>query len=181
MARPTKSVEVIKLEKKSHRTKQELAFREAAEKSTLTGNQIIETADVKSDKEAHREFLRCRRLLRLIEKDDEIYGAAVRRYCLNKSRLKKTDDEIEELKVELAELKKSRSAFEEKEKIDEYYRLITKMEDTITKKEQLSKSYRMEMNDFEKENCMTIRSALKTIPKQPETKTNSLKELLADD
>ena len=181
MGRPSKSAAVLKLEGKSHRTKQELAFREAAEKNTLTGKQIIETEEVRTDPEAHKEFLRCRRLLRLIEKDDEIYGAAVRRYCLNKSRLKETDRDILRLKLALEELEGSRKEFTEAKEIAEYYRLMTKLEDTVTKKEQLARSYRMEMTDFEKENCMTIRSSLKSIPKKPETKTNSLRELLNDD
>ncbi len=60
----------------------------------------------------------------------------------------------------------------------EYYRLITKMEDIIAKKEGIAKSIRAEMNDFEKQNCMTIRSALAAIPKKPETKANALKEAL---
>ncbi len=177
--RPAKSVEVLKLEGKSHRTKQELAIRKAAEEASMTGKKITETKDIKEDPVAHQEFVRVRKLLKLIGKDDEIYGAAVRRYCLNKSKLASVDAEVIHLKDELVELKDSRSGF--KDNIAEYYRLTTKMEDTITKKEQLAKSYRLEMIDFEKENCMTIKSALRAIPKKPETKTNALKDLLADD
>ena len=178
MGRPPKAASVIKLEKKSHRTKRELAAREAAEKNTLTGKAMIETANVKSDPKAHREFLRLKPLLKQIGKYDEIYGAAVRRYCFNTSRLGEVEAELIELKNELAELRDDKGEFVDADDIKEYYRLLTRLEDTITKKEQVAKSYRAELTDFEKENCMTIRSALRSIAKQPETKTNALKDAL---
>lgn len=175
MGRPAKTAEVIRLEGKSHRTKKELATRQQAEDALLTGQQILETADLKKDKVAHKEFLRIRRLLRLIKKDDELYGAPARRYCVNASKLKDAEDAILDLKHDLEELKKDKDDFEDKA---EYYRLLTKLEDSITKKEQLSQGIRREMTDFEKENCMTIRSSIRTIPKKPETKTNALREAL---
>ncbi len=178
MARPPKTVSVIKLEGKSHRTKKELATRERAEKSLLTGKQMIETADVKSDRTAHLEFLRLKPLLKAIDKFDEIYGAAVRRYCLTKSKLEEAEAEVLKLKDELCDLRNSKPEFIDSGDIAEYFRLISRMEDTITKREQVAKGYRAEMIDCEKENCMTIKSALRAIPKKPETKTNSLKEAL---
>lgn len=178
MARPPKAASVIKLEGKSHRTKKELAARERAEKSLLTGKMMVETAEVRNDKVAHLEFLRLKPLLKALEKYDEIYGAGVRRYCLTKSKLDEADREVQELKEELVELRDNKGEFLDAKDIAEYYRLVTKMEDTITKREQVSKSLRAEMIDFEKEYCMTIKSALRAIPKKPETKSNSLKEAL---
>ena len=178
MARPPKAASVIKMEGKSHRTKKELAVRERAEKSLLTGKMMIETAEVRNDRVAHLEFLRLKPLLKALEKFDEIYGAGVRRYCLTKSKLDEAEKEVETLKEELDELRDSRKEFADSDDIAEYYRLITKMQDTITKREQVAKSFRAEMIDFEKEYCMTIKSALRAIPKKPETKTNSLKEAL---
>ncbi len=180
MGRPAKAASIIKLEGRSHRTKKELAIREKAEKGLLTGKQMIETAEVKKDKTAHLEFLRLKPLLKAIEKNDEIYGAGVRRYCLTKSKLAEADREVEELKEELNILRDSRKEFIDADDIAEYYRLITKMQDTITKREQVSKSLRAELIDFEKEYCMTIKSALRAIPKKPETRTNSLKEALSE-
>ena len=178
MARPPKTAAVIKMEGKSHRTKKELAIREKAEKGLLTGKMMIETADVRNDKVAHLEYLRLKPLLKAIEKYDEIYGAGVRRYCLTKSKLEAAEKEVIDLKNELEQLKDSRETFIEAGDIAEYYRLITKMGDTITKREQVAKSLRAEMIDFEKEYCMTIKSALRAIPKKPETKANALKETL---
>lgn len=178
MARPAKAASIIRIEGKSHRTKKELAIREKAEKGLLTGKAMIETAEVKNDKAAHLEFLRLKPLLKAIEKYDEIYGAGVRRYCLTKSKLDEADREVLELKKELEQLRKDKKDFQEAKDIAEYYRLVTRMEDTITKREQVSKGLRAEMIEFEKEYCMTIKSALRAIPKKPDTKTNSLKEAL---
>lgn len=175
MARPSKAAKVVKLEKKSHRTKRELATREKAEKALLTGKMMTETAEVRNDRTAHLEFLRLKPLLKAIDKFDEIYGNPVRRYCLNKSKLADIDAKIEQLESEMEEIREEKAKFKS---IDEYFRLMTKMHETIAKQEQLAKSIRAEMNDFEKQNCMTIRSALAAIPKKPETKMNSLKEAL---
>ena len=85
MARPSKSAAVIRLEKnKDHRTKKQIATRERAEKSLLTGKAMTETAKVRNDRMAHLEFLRLKPLLKTIEKFDEIYGAPTRRYCLKR-------------------------------------------------------------------------------------------------
>lgn len=177
MARPSKSATVIKLEKKSHRTKKEIAVREKAEKTLLTGKAMIETADVRNDKVAHLEYLRLKPLLKAIDKFDEIYGAPVRRYCLNKSKLSAIDEDIEKIKSEIEALRENEADFAKNK--PEYFRLICKLEDIITKKESIAKSYRAEMIDFEKQNCMTIKSALSAVPKKTETKSNSLKEALS--
>ena len=47
MPTPTKPANVIRLEKKSHRTKKELASRENAEKALLTGEKLKERKEVK--------------------------------------------------------------------------------------------------------------------------------------
>lgn len=176
MGRPSKSAAVIKIEKnKDRRTKREVAMRERAEKALLTGKMMTETAEVRNDRTAHLEFLRLKPLLKAIDKFDEIYGNPTRRYCLNRSKLVDINVKIEKMEAEIEEIRDNKAKFKS---VDEYFRLITKMEEAITKQEQLAKAIRAEMNDFEKQNCMTIRSALAAIPKKPETKTNLLKEAL---
>ena len=177
MGRPSKSASVIKLENnKDRRTKKEIAIREKAEKALLTGKMMIETAEVKNDRVAHLEFLRLKPLLKAIDKFDEIYGAPVRRYCLNKSKLTEIDDDIEKVKEEMETLRVSKDDFAKN--MSEYFRLTCKLEEIIVKKEGVAQKIRAEMIDFEKQNCMTIRSALSAIPKKPDTKANSLKEAL---
>ena len=170
----------MKSEGKSHRTKQELAFRKQQEEATLTGKKLEEPRAVKDLKIAHATFLKTRRLLDAINKNDELYSAATCRYCTNTQKLADAEKSIQVLKTELEELRESRSSYAEDKAIPDYYRMLTKLEDTITRKEQLAAGIRKELTDFEKENCMTIASSLRSIAKQPEKKANPLLEALAN-
>ena len=180
MGRPSKPAELLKSEGKSHRTKQELAFRKQQEEATLTGKKLEEPRAVKDLKIAHATFLKTRRLLDAIDKNDELYSAATCRYCTNTQKLADAEESIQVLKTELEELRESRSSYVENKAIPDYYRMLTKLEDTITRKEQLAAGIRKELTDFEKENCMTIASSLRSIAKQPEKKANPLLEALAN-
>lgn len=180
MGRPSKPAELLKSEGKSHRTKQELAFRKQQEEATLTGKKLEEPRAVKDLKIAHATFLKTRRLLDAINKNDELYSAATCRYCTNTQKLADAEESIQVLKTELEELRESRSSYVENKAIPDYYRMLTKLEDTITRKEQLAAGIRKELTDFEKENCMTIASSLRSIAKQPEKKANPLMEALAN-
>lgn len=180
MGRPSKPAELLKSEGKSHRTKQELAFRKQQEEATLTGKKLEEPRAVKNLKIAHATFLKTRRLLDAINKNDELYSAATCRYCTNTQKLADAEESIQVLKTELEELRESRSSYVENKAIPDYYRMLTKLEDTITRKEQLAAGIRKELTDFEKENCMTIASSLRSIAKQPEKKANPLLEALAN-
>ncbi|RJW88857.1 hypothetical protein DWZ86_05350 [Clostridiales bacterium AF36-10] len=180
MGRPSKPAELLKSEGKSHRTKQELAFRKQQEEATLTGKKLEEPRAVKDLKIAHATFLKTRRLLDAINKNDELYSAATCRYCTNTQKLADAEKSIQVLKTELEELRESRSSYAEDKAIPDYYRMLTKLEDTITRKEQLAAGIRKELTDFEKENCMTIASSLRSIAKQPEKKANPLLEALAN-
>ena len=180
MGRPSKPAELLKSEGKSHRTKQELAFRKQQEEATLTGKKLEEPRAVKDLKIAHATFLKTRRLLDAINKNDELYSAATCRYCTNTQKLADAEESIQVLKTELEELRESRSSYVENKAIPDYYRMLTKLEDTITRKEQLAAGIRKELTDFEKENYMTIASSLRSIAKQPEKKANPLLEALAN-
>lgn len=180
MGRPSKPAQLLKSEGKSHRTKQELAFRKQQEEATLTGKKLEEPRAVKDLRIAHTTFLKTRRLLDAINKNDELYSAATCRYCTNTQKLADAEESIQVLKTELEELRESRSSYAEDKAIPDYYRMLTKLEDTITRKEQLAAGIRKELTDFEKENCMTIASSLRSIAKQPEKKANPLLEALAN-
>ena len=180
MGRPSKPAGLLKSEGKSHRTKQELVFRKQQEEATLTGKKLEEPRAVKDLKIAHATFLKTRRLLDAINKNDELYSAATCRYCTNTQKLADAEESIQVLKTELEELRESRSSYVENKAIPDYYRMLTKLEDTITRKEQLAAGIRKELTDFEKENCMTIASSLRSIAKQPEKKANPLLEALAN-
>ena len=82
MARPTKPVVVLQTEKKTHKTKRELASRAREEKSLLTGKPLRASEEVKENPEALREFRQVKKTLATIGKDDSLYSAQISRYCL---------------------------------------------------------------------------------------------------
>ncbi len=84
--RPSKPVQLIKLEGKSHRTKAELEHREKHEQALYTGMPFKESPAVKSDPVAHREFLRLRRLYKHIQYVDGLDEQIINRYCLMVSK-----------------------------------------------------------------------------------------------
>lgn len=80
--RSSKPVQLLKLEGKSHRTKEELKHREKAEQSLYTGMSFKESPAVKSDPIAHREFLRLKKLYKKIEYVDGLDEQIINRYCM---------------------------------------------------------------------------------------------------
>lgn len=68
MPTPTKPINVITMEGRSHRTKKEIRQRQKAESSLLTGEKMRERKEVKENQNAHKEFLRIKKLLEKIEK-----------------------------------------------------------------------------------------------------------------
>ncbi len=170
MARPSKTVEVLKAEGKSHRTKEELDVREKGEKSVLSGSPLFERAEVKKNKTAHKEFLRVSKLMTSIGKNDALYSSAINTYC-------KLYAEICALEADLAgidrRVESTEKAFEgieglTFEQVTSFNRQIDKL---ISKKIAIGTAIDRKRNmrlAIEKENVMTISSALRAIPKNPQ-------------
>lgn len=170
MPRGSKAVSAAK----GHRTKAEISAREQAEQDMLSGKKLVEFPAVKSDPAAHSEFKRVAALMRAIGKDDALYSAAVNRYA--------------ELFSEIAQLQQDSARFRElmdrlQEKFDEsdpdsdditafakaysgMLAQVNKLDDKIMQKRKM-------MGDIEKENCMTVQAALRSIPKETGKKDDS--------
>ena len=162
MARPSKTVDVIEKEGKSHRTKEELRVRKEAEQAALTGIKMREYPEVKEDEIAHREFARVRRILSSVGKNDAIYEAVINEYAM--------------LKSDIDRYTKLRNSLDGDESIKgaDKIKLELSCDDRIDK-------FKRRRFDIEKENGMTIASSLRAIPKKPEKKANPLLEALKDD
>lgn len=72
MPTPAKPAKILEMEKRSHRTKKEIAQRKNAEAALLTGVVLKEKREVKNNQIAHKEFQRLRKLLKSIDKDDDL-------------------------------------------------------------------------------------------------------------
>ena len=169
---------MILLEGKSHRTKKELAERKRAEAQLLTGKVLKEAAEVKENEKAHKEFQRIRKLLKSIEKDDDLYGATINRYCLLMAECSDFQDK-REMYRQMQDLQESKEKFERNEDLTTYYMLQSTMQKNMIALDRQVQTKRKMLLDIEKENIMTIASSLRSVPKKTDKKKNPLMEALA--
>lgn len=174
-ARPAKPASVIKIEGKSHRTKKELGSREQAEKSLLSGVKLKESAEVKKHPRAHQEFLRMKKLLVGIEKSDDLYGSVINRYCLTLAECADFEEKREHTQELMDRLEERSDEME----FTDFLEMQDKLAKQLISYDKQIQTKRKMLFDIEKENVMTIASALRSIPKTPEKKNNALKEALS--
>ena len=179
MPTPPKPTNVILLEGKSHRTKKELAERKRAEAQLLTGKVLKEAAEVKENEKAHKEFQRIRKLLKSIEKDDDLYGATINRYCLLMAECSDFQDKREMMYRQMQDLQESKEKFERNEDLTTYYMLQSTMQKNMIALDRQVQTKRKMLLDIEKETIMTIASSLRSVPKKTDKKKNPLMEALA--
>lgn len=180
MPQPTKTVEVLKSENKSHRTKAELSKREEAEKALESGDVFKERIEVKNNKIAHKEYQRIAKIFKNIGKNDALYEGIINRYALLYAEclgFENTKCAFEERNNKLLEDNIS-GVITDKEYSDQYktlHSIIISLDKQIMAKRKM-------MLDIEKENVMTIAAALRSIPKKavPEALSENEASLFGD-
>lgn len=175
MPTPAKPAAVIELEKKSHRTKAEIRQRKNAEADLLSGKTLKENREVRENKLAHQEFARIRKLLKSIGKDDDLYSGVINRYCMLSAECQEFENKREDVYRRQKELEEH---FDDMEYTD-YIKMQNELSKTLLAYDRQVQAKRKMMFDIEKENVMTIASALRSIPKKQETKKNALREALS--
>lgn len=172
MARPTKPVALVD----GHRTKDELAARRNAEAAMLTHIPMKMEFAQKSHKIAAKEFKRIKVLLASIGKDDALYEQIINTHCLLVEECEQIQDVRNQFIDSKEELQRDYQAGKtgnpEKDGIaaSEYYRLLAKLSDNIINCDKQLMSKRKMLLDIDKENVMTVQSALRSIPKKPAEK-----------
>lgn len=179
MPTPPKPANVIRMEGKSHRTKKELAGRERAERELLTGKVLAEAREVKENELAHKEYLRVKKLLKSIDKDDDLYGAAINRYCLLQAECQEFQAKREQIYGQMQKLEESYDDFKDQDNLKVYFGLQRDMQKSLLALDRQVQAKRKMLLDLEKENIMTIAAALRSIPKKPSEKKSALMEALA--
>lgn len=174
MSRPPKPFTVLKAEGKSHRTKAELKQRRQGEEALLTGEALKERPEVKANAIAHKEFLRLNKLLKNIEKNDAIYESVINRYCLLQAECVEFEEKREKFYKQMDDLEEKSDEMEYKD----YFKLQSEMQKNIISLDKQIQAKRKMLFDLEKENVMTIASALRSIPKKEEKSSNKLLEAL---
>lgn len=184
MPTPTKPFKVLTSEKKSHRTKAELKMREEGEKSLSTDLELKERKEVKQNKIAHREFKRIQKILKNIDKNDAIYEVVINRYCLLQSECDDLEERREECYNLISQLREEEKELieelKDREDIDElldykleYAKSLAKMMSSMLAIDKQIQTKRKMLLDIEKENVMTIASALRCIPKKDDKDTEN--------
>ena len=133
MARPPKPFTVLKNEGKSHRTKSEMKMREEGEKKLLTGQKLREHQEVKENEVAHKEFLRIKKLLEKIEKNDALYETVINRYCMMLAECSDFEKKREELYKLTFELKEEYEIITENMDDDEKHGIMIEFTKNIAK------------------------------------------------
>ena len=171
MVRPSKPVELILLEGKSHRTKAEIETRKKAEQELLTGTSLKAWPDIKNNPVAKKEFNRIKKLLKIIKHDDALYEAIINRYCMLIAECKQFEDMKEEIPLELEEIKR----MYEKEEISagRYLDEKNNLHARVLYCDKKIMDKRKMLLSIEKENIMTIMASLRAIPKKPQEKQKS--------
>jgi hypothetical protein len=175
MPTPPKPFTVLTTEKKSHRTKAELELRKTGEESLASGVAMKERSITKKNEIAHKEFQRINKLLKVIKKNDALYEAIINRYAILQAECVEFEEKRErlyEIVIKLdsafdAEIDKTPD--EEKGKVIKQY--SKNYNDTIKSLLSIDSQVQLKRKmllDIEKENIMTIASALRSIPKKVE-------------
>ena len=131
MPTPPKPVNVIKLEGKSHRTKREMAERAKAEEKLLTGKVLKERKEVKENEAAHKEFVRLQKLLKNIEKNDDLYSATINRYCLMQAECLEFVEKRELMYQQMIDLEEDKGNFRKNDDLTTYYKLQAQMQKNL--------------------------------------------------
>lgn len=154
--------------------------RKQAEQSLLTGEEIREKPEVKQNKIAHKEFLRIKKLLKNIEKNDDLYGVVINRYCLLYAECFEFEKKREKMFEQLCDLQEKEDELIEHEEMTqkEFYGIENSMQKNLIALDRQVQSKRKMLLEIEKENIMTIASALRSVPKKVGKKKNPLMEAL---
>lgn len=188
MGRPSKPVAA----NRKHLTNAEKEQREHYEQALLSGKKITERKRVREDEVAHAEFRRVVALMRAIGKDDALYSEQINRYAELHSEEEFYKNLAAELRGELAELnvlskevtaavgqladicdepdvagakELSESIAAVTASFAELLKLRGELLKQISDADLKIKQKREAKLAIERENCMSVSAALRTIPK----------------
>ena len=164
MPTPPKPAEIILLEGKCHHAKKDLEKRAKAEKELLTGSAMRVCPQVKDNPNALKEFNRINKLLKAIGKNDALYEGIINRYALLKAECMEFYKEKEAISEDKARLQEEYLNGEISAEIRHELMVDYRKQESVLDRQIMAR--RRMMLDIEKENIMTVASALRSIPKK---------------
>ena len=175
MPRGSKPISAVK----GHRTKAEINLRKEEEERQKTGNPLTEFKGTKQNRVAHKEFLRIKKLLQKIDKNDDLYSEIINRYCVIGAEISDFEQKIKQIQVRFEKLENDYD--NDLIDADFYWRRLDSLQKSIISYDAKIMTKRKMLLDIEKENSMTVASNLRNIPKTPEKKENPLIAALLDE
>lgn len=154
-----------------HLTKEQKEARGTAEAALITGRQIQEWPEVRTAAAAHERFTEIIINLDAIGKNDALFEPVINRYCTIHAEVRQLEGMRKRLAASVRELDKQKKAggIEYIAYLNEY----SKLNGLIISCDKAMTTKRKMMFDIERDNLMTLCSALRSIPKKPEEKTES--------
>lgn len=179
MSRPPKPVAVLKSEGRSHRTKSELAVRQAAEEANLTGIKLQEEKQTKADPDAHRQWLRITKRMRAIGHDDDLYGPIINRYCRILAEENSFLTMRDSVYQNVVDLQEQQETYFQNDEAKLYFKQLLGLQNNMLSLDRQIQTKRKMLLDIEKESILTVASSLRSIPKTPEAAADPLAAALA--
>jgi len=176
MPTPSKSIDNTT----GHRTKAEKAMRKEMEQGLLTGAKLKEDPSVKDNPTAHETFLKTKKLLAAIGRDDALYSAQINRYAMLMAECADFEEKRAYFWNELKEFQQQKQVLIDAEQIKftDGVKIEQGFQNSILAMDRQIQQKRKMLFDIEKENCMSIAASLRSIPKTPEKANNPLLEAL---
>lgn len=159
MPTPIKPLQLMK----KHLTVDEKETRAQAENDLLTGKELEMWPEVRSNPIANKRFTAICENLKSINKNDALYEPVINRYCLIHAETYQLDQLRHTIASSIRELNKRKSEME----FVDYLAMSSKLTDQLFACDRSMTTKRKMLLDIEKENIMTIASALRSIPKKP--------------
>ena len=180
MATPRKSMEVKLSEGKPHRSNKEINEKLKNEKAVFSGTPLKEREEVKNNPKAHKEFLNIKKILDNIGKNDNTFQGIVNRYSELMSEVDDLREQREGVKrsLEIIETKILESTDASVSKLFSNQNALNKTLMEISK--QIDAKRKM-INTIERDLCLTIDSASRTISTKTEEDEDPLLAALQDD
>lgn len=148
-----------------HRTAAEKELRSSTEAELMSGLEMRESEEVKSNEIAHGLFKKLKRNLKAIGKFDALFENVVNRYCIIYAETYRLAELYDRILDDLEELNRqwdAKTIAYEKyiESKAELYGHLGSVEKRVNKKRDM-------LFAIEKENLMTMQGVLRSVPKKP--------------
>ena len=167
MGRPAKSyLALIQSNDISKKSKAEIEQRKKGEESLLSKVKMREFPETKANPKADLEYKRISKLMKKIEKDDDLFSSVINRYCMLKAECDEIIERRETIYGTIQQLQEKWNSGTSELTEEAYFNLQAKFTAQYISMDKSLGPKRKEMFSIEKENLMTIAGSIRCVPKQ---------------